>query len=786
MVAEIADAARKAATACRRVIQKVRVATPENFETLEKELGAALGEHGDSLGDQLAKLQEEGDKGLEVARKRIEQIKNQRKKDEEKAQKPKELLKELDGTYEALEAKTVELNNEQDGSADLEAIGKLHLELQAEMMSFTKASLAFTSKNGAELRAAAATLPSVAQEFKEVNAKLAAKRKDAETALNKAKATIATAGAVKAKEALEAKSKMLKEQLASAKPELEEQIKEVEELVETADKDIEAAESIVYPFTRGRQRHNSEAEILATCEEAESAISLAQSTVDAAAEKKPSLADDDFDAAVKKELETFLKEGFKKASLKIAKAQARLRRCRQLVKTTKADISKIKIDQLVGAAKGQLLTDLEAAKDLSNLDEPLKVAEDKVLPFVKILAGKVTKELEDEMAEQAADATQAVEHIKESVASARAGLCPIDDDVDEEVKKELNKIVAKETKMTVMKLDQIDKRIQRAESLVSRFNAEIKKLKQAEEVEALKPALLEKVREGGSTGAISVLEDLIQTAESLIVPFARGCKLDPSEFEALANVAAEAVEKAQAAVADAQGEFCPIDESLDEDIKKELLAFIAPEIKKPRIRVGQLCRRLRRASQIVKSFRADMAKEGDNKIAKVVAKAVKIVRDFREKQGISSDELFAKFAPADGLVDEAGFQKFLLNAGGNDAIGKEDCAAIFKALLSEGSSQLSEDDIKRAFCPYLKVVGATVLTDGLSIGSSKALKQLKVGQILELLEGPKADGEGTKVKRARVKTLVGGAEGWATMVGSAGSIFLKSCPAPAGKEKSAK
>mmetsp|Transcript_29853 Transcript_29853/g.48160 ORF Transcript_29853/g.48160 Transcript_29853/m.48160 type:complete len:784 (-) Transcript_29853:104-2455(-) len=782
MVAEAADAAKKSAVLVRRIIQKVRVATPEKFETLEKELAAALEEHGDSLGDQLAKVQEEGEKGLEVARKRIEQVKNQRKKEEEKAQRPKELLKELSGTWEALETKTAELV-EQESSSDLEAMGKLVEELQAELTNFTKATLAFNAKNGAELKAASATMPTIATEHKEVNAKLVAKKKEAETALIKARATIKKAADEKAKEEQDAKAKVLKEQLDSAKPEIEEQIKEVEDLIDQADKDIQTAESIVYPFSRGRQLRNTEAEILATCEEVESAISVAQSMVDTAAEKKPNLADDDFDEAVRKQLEAFLTEKAKKASLRIARCQARLRRCRQLVKTTKADISKGKIDTLVKEMKEKLLTDIQAATDLSSLDEPLKVAEEKVLPFVKLLAGKITQEKEAEMAEPLDEATKAVEHIKESVAVVRDGLCPIDDDVDEEVKKELRKVVANETKATTTKLDQIDKRIQRAESIITRFNAEIKKLKIAEEIEALKPDLLAKVREGSSVGAISTLEDLIATAESLVLPFARGCKADPSEFESLANAAAEAVEKAQAAVPDAQGEFCPIDESLDEDIKKALLAFIAPEIKKPKIRVGQLCRRLRRASQLVKSFRQDIAKEGDNKIAKIKAKAVKFVRDLREKESLTSEDLFKKFSPADGSIDDAGFKKFFQDAGSDIAV--EDLAEVFTSLLSEDSTQLKEDDIKRSFCPYLKVIGSTVLTDGLPIGTSKALKQLKVGQILELLEGPKAEAEGSKVKRARVKTLVGGAEGWATMVGSAGTTFLKECPAPAAKEKSA-
>merc|ERR1719215_1234072 len=58
----------KSTLAIRRVIQKVRVATPENFDVLQQELKEVLAQELENSGSQRARMTEESEKGLEQAR----------------------------------------------------------------------------------------------------------------------------------------------------------------------------------------------------------------------------------------------------------------------------------------------------------------------------------------------------------------------------------------------------------------------------------------------------------------------------------------------------------------------------------------------------------------------------------------------------------------------------------------------------------------------------------------------------------------------------------------------
>jgi hypothetical protein len=770
------------------------VATPEAFEKLDDELTAALDENAETLGTQLAKIQEEITKGKEVATKRIENLKAQRKKEEEKAKRPRELLKELNDLGDALQAKTAALKEASTAEITSDSrkdVQKLVDELTEEVQSFTKALLAFNSKNAQEIKTASSSIPSLQKEYKEASDGVTNRRKEADAAVLQAKQKIAAS--VK---------KEKQDRIEAAKPELQAQIDEVADLLAAAEKDILSAESVVYPFSRGKQKQDSEEKILATCAEAETAISVAESTTQTALDKKPSLAED-IDEAVKADLEAFMKASCKKSTIRLKQFQARIGRCKQLVKTAKKDIEKDKRDALIKELKPKLLEEITDMMDVDHLTEPMKDLETQCVPFGPLKVPK-KDELEESMG-LLEEAEQAVESFKETVEQARAALAPIDESLDEEVQKELKKYLAGEAKAPLAKLTAIDARIKKVELYLTNFKAKGRRIKVAEQVAELKDALLEKATAAGSD-AVKELEQSVATAEEKVAPFARGCKAPPSEYDALTSAAEVAIDQAKVVMSAANTEVCPIDESLEQDVKKELLAIINPAIKKPKLRVGQLERRIRRCSQLIKYFREDLQKHEERaaaakkkkeeeeaaaklkqekqKIEKAKTKAIAVVRAVKAKGELSSEDLVAKFEPEDDLVDEAAFQKFFKDAGFDDGISEEDAALVFKAWLPEGEEKIPTESLRRFCTAYMKVVKPTPLTDGVSISSSKAKKQLKLGQVVEVLEGPKADGE-SSIMRARVKTVAGDAEGWATVKGNAGTEFLKTCAAPAVKDKPA-
>eukprot|EP00930_Biecheleria_cincta_P010835 TRINITY_DN11318_c0_g2_i1.p1 TRINITY_DN11318_c0_g2~~TRINITY_DN11318_c0_g2_i1.p1 ORF type:complete len:1067 (+),score=292.64 TRINITY_DN11318_c0_g2_i1:81-3281(+) len=110
----------KATLAVRRIIQKVRLATPDNIDEIQKELEDVLAQELENCGTQKARIKEESDKGLEQAKKRIETLMEQRKKEQEKKEaeekkrreqeeKVKGLVQELSNLVDAAEGAVTKL-----------------------------------------------------------------------------------------------------------------------------------------------------------------------------------------------------------------------------------------------------------------------------------------------------------------------------------------------------------------------------------------------------------------------------------------------------------------------------------------------------------------------------------------------------------------------------------------------------------------------------------------------------------------------------------------------------
>merc|ERR1712012_339323 len=66
----------------------------------------------------------------------------------------------------------------------------------------------------------------------------------------------------------------------------------------------------------------------------------------------------------------------------------------------------------------------------------------------------------------------------------------------------------------------------------------------------------------------------------------------------------------------------------------------------------------------------------------------------------------------------------------------------------------------------------TVITSDISIGSSQTLRRLALNEVIEVLEGPIKDDQ-SEVVRVRAKTMEDGLEGWITVQGNQGSMFLQ-------------
>lgn len=178
---------------------------------------------------------------------------------------------------------------------------------------------------------------------------------------------------------------------------------------------------------------------------------------------------------------------------------------------------------------------------------------------------------------------------------------------------------------------------------------------------------------------------------------------------------------------------------------------------------------------------------------------IKLVKAHNDDVGLgptTNDELFEMF-DTDGneLIDEEEFVSFFENADTRvdvelPELSGEDVQALFKSLLSPGKEELTKPEFKQFLGggppkpagtggvggKVMMVVKATCLTEGSSIGSgvaNKNLRLLRLGEQLEVLEGPKAElAGGITLNRVRVKARSDGAQGWVTVAGNGGTKFL--------------
>jgi chromosome segregation ATPase len=162
----------QAALSVRRVIHKLRLATPTNFDELKAELAKVQEECKDKLGSQAEKIQEEINQITELAQKKIDVINEAKRKEDERKQKEEDarkaveqhiegLLQELNTVIEKAEGLNTKLQESMaafvEGEKGMQveaaeaAVNDL-MRLGEEAVAAAKECSSFVQKNGAEMK----------------------------------------------------------------------------------------------------------------------------------------------------------------------------------------------------------------------------------------------------------------------------------------------------------------------------------------------------------------------------------------------------------------------------------------------------------------------------------------------------------------------------------------------------------------------------------------------------------------------------------------------------------
>jgi len=176
--------------------------------------------------------------------------------------------------------------------------------------------------------------------------------------------------------------------------------------------------------------------------------------------------------------------------------------------------------------------------------------------------------------------------------------------------------------------------------------------------------------------------------------------------------------------------------------------------------------RLEKLGKQTDDLSKDLATICSDIVEKRYADASKAFRDEAAKKKLTAEKLFSQLAKND-KISEADFCKRLKTLEGT--IDPEHAKLLCRQIERAGITQRSFLSFVQL---YYVVTKDNALTDEKDIKSGNIIRKVEKKEILEVLEGPVADEE-SGVTRIRVRSLLDGASGWATVRGSQGTPFME-------------
>jgi len=111
-------------------------------------------------------------------------------------------------------------------------------------------------------------------------------------------------------------------------------------------------------------------------------------------------------------------------------------------------------------------------------------------------------------------------------------------------------------------------------------------------------------------------------------------------------------------------------------------------------------------------------------------------------------------------------------AGEKVDLSADDIVKAFEYLDEEGDGKLSRESFQRLTKKFMKVVKETAMTSSMGIVGGKALRKLEANEVVEVLKGPVKD-DSMRVSRVFCRTAKDNLEGWVSVAGNQGTVFLQ-------------
>merc|ERR1719291_306350 len=155
----------------------------------------------------------------------------------------------------------------------------------------------------------------------------------------------------------------------------------------------------------------------------------------------------------------------------------------------------------------------------------------------------------------------------------------------------------------------------------------------------------------------------------------------------------------------------------------------------------------------------------------LMASSAAAMRKEAAKDG--ADKLFDKLSKKKDKIEEDTFCKKLASLEGLN-IQPEVAKLIARRVQKDG---ISKSHFLNYIQLYFEVSSLIAFTTECDAGNSKALRKAEKGELVVVVEGPIHD-EKLNVDRVKCKSVVDGTEGWMTIKGNQGTVFLRKVPKP--------
>lgn len=252
---------------------------------------------------------------------------------------------------------------------------------------------------------------------------------------------------------------------------------------------------------------------------------------------------------------------------------------------------------------------------------------------------------------------------------------------------------------------------------------------------------------------------------------------------------------------------------LVEGVEAQLHEWLNQQIKQLDAVVKRLEPRLTKLALATVKFREDAKTKEAAEVHALERKVISIIKNHQQVNNLSNDAVFETFdSNSDGNIDETEFLTFFrtcermphgqdnnktakieegdkeqnsadadgavekkdeIKVSGNDfQVAEVELKKLFGCLDEEHKGFLSKDKFTNLIRLFMKVARDTVITGDLRIKESKTMRRLEVGEVVEVIEGPIKE-ESVNVLRVRAKVMKDGLQGWITLAGNQGTIFLE-------------